>query len=312
MNDRPGMVGTYSWTRNMRSFLPQRLRIRQFHEDGFTLVELLIVVLILGALASTAVVASGGFRTKGVQQACAAAASTYETAFESYRADNADSLYPTNDAQVVPTYAKRAGGSSATSSGVPEIVVVRGKGWSFAISYGLASSGAPAGSATAPVFSSFAPNSCALALGGSGSGPGGSPLTCPTGQWTVSYWNSGSASLPTGIPSGPAAVTQPCSPANRPNLNIGGGSPAAGVNADYVTARWTGTLTLVKGSNTFTTVSDDGIRVSVGGASVIDNWTLHGATTNSGVFTAPADGAYEVTLDFYEWTGQWVTVLQSP
>ncbi len=289
-------------------------RTRQFREDGFTLVELLIVVLILGALASTVVVASGGFRTKGVQEACAAAASMYETSFEGYRADNDDGLYPTNDAQVVPTYAKRAGGSRATSSGTPENVVVRGKGWSFSISYGALKSGAVAGSATVPAFSSFSPSSCASAVGGagSGSGPGRSALTCPTGQWTVSYWNSGSASLPTGIPAGAAAVTQSCSAANRPNLNVGGGTPAAGVNTDYVTARWTGTLTLVRGSNTFTTVSDDGIRVSVGGASVIDNWTLHGATTNSGVFRAPEDGPYEVTLDFYEWTGQWVTVLQAP
>ena len=95
-------------------------------EGGFTLVELLIVVLILGALASTVVVASGGFRTKGVETACRAAKDSYETAFEAYRSDNADGMYPTNDNQVVPTYVKRSGGSSATVSGTPESAVIRG------------------------------------------------------------------------------------------------------------------------------------------------------------------------------------------
>ena len=284
------------------------------------MVELLIVVLILGALASTVVVASGGFRTKGVEQACAAAASTYETGFVGYRADNADGMYPTSEAQVVPTYAKRTGGSSATTSGTPESAVVRGKGWSFTVTYGTVASGVSAGSATAPVFSSFSPSGCASAVGGSGGGTGsgsgsggsGMALTCPPGQWTVSYWNVGSGSLPTGAPATAAALTLPCAAGNRPSLNPGNGSPATGVNADYVVARWTGTINLVAGANTFTTVSDDGIRVSVGGTSVINNWTLHGATTNSGVFNAPTAGPYEVTVEFYEWTGQWVSTLQAP
>ena len=130
-------------------------------ESGFTLVELLIVVLILGALASTVVVASGGFRTKGVETACRAAKDSYETAFEAYRSDNADGMYPTNDAQIVPTYVKRTGGSSATVSGAPETAIVRGKGWNFTVAYGAAASGVPAGSATVPAFSAFTPPACA-------------------------------------------------------------------------------------------------------------------------------------------------------
>lgn len=130
-------------------------------EGGFTLVELLIVVLILGALASTVVVASGGFRTKGVETACRAAKDSYETAFEAYRSDNADGMYPTNDNQVVPTYVKRSGGSSATVSGTPETAVIRGKGWNFTLAYGAAASGVPAGSAAVPVFSAFSPPACA-------------------------------------------------------------------------------------------------------------------------------------------------------
>ena len=269
--------------------------------------ELLIVVLILGALASTVVVAAGGFRTKGAAESCNAALKAYRTGFEAYRADNGDGLFPTNDAQVVPTYAKRTGGASATVSDTPEVAKVRGKGWSFTITYGSLASGTPAGSATEPSIT-IATGGCVGADGSSGP----SALTCPSGQWSAKYWNITSAALPTGVPSGAPNGSLPCSPSNRPGIAATGGSPLAGANADYVVAQWTGTVSLPAGATTFTTVSDDGIRVRVGGTSVIDNWTLHGDTTNSGAYTASSAGLYEVQIDFYEWGGLWTTRLVTP
>ena len=131
------------------------------NEDGFTLVELLIVVLILGGLASTVVVATGGFKDKGALQACRAARTTFETANEAYRADSTDGLYPSTEAQLTGgSYLKLAGGTHSDAGTAPGSQVVTGKGWKFTVAYGTAETSG-LGSLTAPTFGSFSLAACA-------------------------------------------------------------------------------------------------------------------------------------------------------
>jgi prepilin-type N-terminal cleavage/methylation domain-containing protein len=57
-------------------------------DKGFTLVELLIVIVILGILATVTVFAVRGITDQGQENACDVERRTIETAIEAYYADN--------------------------------------------------------------------------------------------------------------------------------------------------------------------------------------------------------------------------------
>ena len=96
------------------------------------------------------------------------------------------------------------------------------------------------------------------------------------------------------------------------DFDWGTGRPAVGVPADNFSVRWTGTVTVpTTGSYRFRTVSDDGVRLWVGGTQRINNWTVHAPTTNtSGAFNLTAGQRVTVTLEYYERGGGAVMRLQ--
>jgi general secretion pathway protein G len=63
-------------------------------QKGFTLVELLVVIVILGILAAVVVFAVGGSTDKAQDSACDAERAAVESAVEAYRAS--EGAYPTN------------------------------------------------------------------------------------------------------------------------------------------------------------------------------------------------------------------------
>ena len=81
------------------------------HDQGFTLVELLIVIVILGILATVTVFAVTGITNKGKTSACKSDATTVQTAEESYAANGTTGLYTANQQTLVD-----AGLMHATSS----------------------------------------------------------------------------------------------------------------------------------------------------------------------------------------------------
>ncbi len=83
-----------------------------------------------------------------------------------------------------------------------------------------------------------------------------------------------------------------------------------GAPADNFSARWTGeVLPAYSQTYTFTTRSDDGVRLWVNGKLLVDNWTAHSATENSGTIALTAGKKVAITLEYYEKTGDAVAQL---
>lgn len=81
-------------------------------------------------------------------------------------------------------------------------------------------------------------------------------------------------------------------------------APAAGVPADNFSVRWTGQVSpRYSGSTTFFTSSDDGVRLWVNGQQLVNNWTNHGVTENSGTIALTAGQKYDLKLEYYDATG---------
>jgi len=88
------------------------------------------------------------------------------------------------------------------------------------------------------------------------------------------------------------------------------GSPDPSMNADGFTVRWTGMIEVpASATYTFHTQTDDGIRLWVGGQQIINNWTDHSDTHDSGDIALAAGRQYEIILEYYENGGGAVCAL---
>ena len=85
------------------------------------------------------------------------------------------------------------------------------------------------------------------------------------------------------------------------DFDWGTGSPDPAVPVDHFSVRWTGTiLPTTTQAYTFSTTSDDGVRLWVNNQLIIDNWTDHGPTVDNGTITLTGGVSYTVKMEFYE------------
>jgi len=114
-----------------------------------------------------------------------------------------------------------------------------------------------------------------------------------------SYWNFNVSGNGNVFPSGAPVLTRVDATVN---FDWGGGSPAGAINADDFAVRWDGMLEAPQSGNyIFSTQSDDGVRLWINGALVIDNWTLHAPTWNdSAALSLVAGQRYVVRMEMFE------------
>jgi len=94
------------------------------------------------------------------------------------------------------------------------------------------------------------------------------------------------------------------------DFNWGDGSPDPTLPADNFMVRWTGEIKApITATYTFHTQTDDGVRLWVNNEQVIDNWTDHSNTHDSGTITLTAGQKYPIQLEFYENGGSAVCEL---
>ncbi|HEY2958684.1 MAG TPA: PA14 domain-containing protein [Actinomycetota bacterium] len=116
------------------------------------------------------------------------------------------------------------------------------------------------------------------------------PAGCTPSQWKASYFANQTLS---GTPAG-----ERCEATIDYDWGLSG--PAGvGVGSDNFSARWVRTQAFAAGSYTFTATADDGIRVYLDGALVIDQWKDQSATTYTASRPVTA-GDHEVKVEYYE------------
>src|SRR5258708_26738109 len=90
----------------------------------------------------------------------------------------------------------------------------------------------------------------------------------------------------------------------------GGGSPDPAMGPDNFSVRWTGEIQpQFSETYTFTTLSDDGIRLWVGNQLIIDGFIDQAPTYYNGSITLLANHRYRIQVDYYEHLGGAVAQL---
>lgn len=114
---------------------------------------------------------------------------------------------------------------------------------------------------------------------------------CPNGQYRAEYFSNGSVS---GTPSFVFCESQI-------DKGWGGSGPVAGIPADNFSVRWTGRVPFTGGNYSIRAESDDGIRVWINNALLIDQWS--DGTKDQTVRFALGAGSYDVKVEYFERTG---------
>ena len=87
-------------------------------------------------------------------------------------------------------------------------------------------------------------------------------------------------------------------------------APSPGIVTNHYSMRWSGKI-IPRFSElyTFSTLSDDGVRLYVNGVQLVNNWTDHGSTTDSGTIALTANVPVTIVLEYFNNNGPGVIHL---
>ena len=118
-----------------------------------------------------------------------------------------------------------------------------------------------------------------------------------TAPWFVEYFNN-TTLTPDPVTNEPAYTCR----ANEINYAWGSGGPGHSVTTDSFSARWSASLNLPTATYTFHARSDDGVRLYIDGARVIDAWYVQGATDHTYSISLSA-GRHYIQMEYFEQSG---------
>lgn len=94
------------------------------------------------------------------------------------------------------------------------------------------------------------------------------------------------------------------------NFSWGAGSRDPSVPTNTFSARWTGHIVPnFSETYTFSTRSDDDVRLWIDGVQMVTNWTNHDMTTNTGTINLVAGQRYDVKIEYYDNAGSPIAKL---
>ena len=124
-----------------------------------------------------------------------------------------------------------------------------------------------------------------------GPAPRATPVATLPGPWQAAYFNNRDLSGSPALTRSDAAI----------DFNWRLGSPAPEMGKDNFSARWTGTFTFKAGRYTFTTFSDDGVRLYVDDRLIINSWRPMRGSRSAAV--SLSEGTHTVRLEYFERAG---------
>jgi glucose/arabinose dehydrogenase len=136
-----------------------------------------------------------------------------------------------------------------------------------------------------------------------------STIDQPEDVFHAQYWNTPPGISTVSVPGGSPDISRD---ENAVNHDWGQGSPDPAISTNQFVARWSRTLSLAPGEYEFVATADDGVRLTIDGVLVVDQWVDQAPHT----FTSrlPLDGGpHTIVMDYYENGGgaiAWLTYSQ--